>query len=216
MKINTEKYQTNIVNELSKYNNSFNDNNFTYKKNKILLLNTSMKEDDYFSRLYTQNQNNYPHFFINEKGEMFQLYDETKYYNSTITNNLLINRHSIIIAIENLGWLKQVGSIEDNDLGYVNWYNILVPENDVFKKDYRNQKYWHTYSKNIYTSLKLLLPHLIKKHKIKKDYIKHCFEYENIDEYEGILTRSNICSSYTDVSPAFNFNEICKLLKNEK
>lgn len=201
MKINTEKHSIDI-------NNLFPNMQET-NKTKILLINSLMKEDDYFNRLSLQDEQIYPHFFISEKGLVYQLYDEK--YNNTITGISNIDNNTIVISIENLGWLEQIGDGED--IAYSNWYKVLVSPDRVFKKEFRLKHNWHTYTKEQYTSLRSLLQTMIDKHKIKKECLFHIFPIENYNTYEGIFSRCNICDSYTDISPAFNFNEIKKVLK---
>jgi hypothetical protein len=46
--------------------------------------------------------------------------------------------------------------------------------------------------------------------------IGHNTKVDSISEYNGIVFRSNYEKSYTDLSPAFNFEEFKKLINKEK
>ena len=51
--------------------------------------------------------------------------------------------------------------------------------------------------------------------KIKNDIIGHNTKIKGIEKFEGIVTRSNFSGDYTDLSPAFNFEEFKKNIENE-
>ena len=177
------------------------DNNYNKKvtvKNKIFLISSLMLEDDYYKRLEIKNNKEYPHFFISDKGVIYQHYN-TDYYND-ITKNVKFNKSNITICLENLGWLTE------NDNGkFVNWYGKEVPENRTYKKPYRDKLIWATYSKWQINSLKNLINHLCKLHNIKNDSVGHVFSVDEYTNYEGIICRSNVNDNYTDLNPSFDF-----------
>jgi N-acetyl-anhydromuramyl-L-alanine amidase AmpD len=175
-------------------------------KDRIMLINSLMTENDYNDRLNLQHDMLYPHYLINRKGVVTE-YMETKYHNK-ITGINKIDNYNITICLENLGWLKEL----DNDT-FENWYNVLVPSEEVFRKKYMEQNLWHTYTKEQYSSLRPLLKELINKFKIKPDCVSHIFPIQDPEMYEGVFCRANIGLNYTDVSPAFSFNEIKKVVK---
>jgi N-acetyl-anhydromuramyl-L-alanine amidase AmpD len=177
-----------------------------YPKDRIMLINSLMTEEDYFDRLNLQREMLYPHFFINRKGETTQHVDTC--YSNKITGINKIDNYNITICLENLGWLKEI----DNDT-YENWYKKLVPAEDVFRKKYMDQTLWHSYTKEQYSSLRELLKELLPKHKIKTECVSHIFPVDNIEIYEGVFCRANIGLQHTDPSPAFSFNEIKKVIK---
>lgn len=177
------------------------DNNYNKKvtvKNKIFLISSLMSEDDYYKRLEIKNNKEYPHFFISDKGVIYQHYN-TDYYNDT-TKNVKFNKSNITICLENLGWLT-----EDDNGKFINWYGKEVPENRTYKKPYRDKLIWNTYSKWQINSLKNLINHLCKLHNIKNDSVGHVFSVDEYTNYEGIICRSNINDNYTDLNPSFDF-----------
>jgi hypothetical protein len=51
--------------------------------------------------------------------------------------------------------------------------------------------------------------------KIKSQIVEHNTKISGIEKYCGIVTKSNFGVDYTDVSPAFKFNELLKKIENE-
>jgi hypothetical protein len=51
--------------------------------------------------------------------------------------------------------------------------------------------------------------------KIKPQVVEHNTKINGIEKYCGIVTKSNFSVDYTDVSPAFKFNEFLKKIENE-
>jgi hypothetical protein len=52
--------------------------------------------------------------------------------------------------------------------------------------------------------------------KIEKRCIGHNTRFEGVENFDGIVTKSNFDSKYTDLSPSFNFETFKKLLENEQ
>jgi replication initiation and membrane attachment protein DnaB len=57
---------------------------------------------------------------------------------------------------------------------------------------------------------------LISDYKIDKRCIGHNVKIDGISEFEGIVTRSNFNSNFTDLNPSFNFETFRKFLENEQ
>jgi hypothetical protein len=51
--------------------------------------------------------------------------------------------------------------------------------------------------------------------KIKPQIVEHNTKIAGIEKYVGIVSKSNYDTIYTDLSPAFNFNELLKKIENE-
>jgi hypothetical protein len=56
---------------------------------------------------------------------------------------------------------------------------------------------------------------LLKELKIKTQIVEHNTKIAGIEKYVGIVSKSNFDTNYTDLSPAFNFNELLKNIENE-
>ena len=50
---------------------------------------------------------------------------------------------------------------------------------------------------------------------IPKTCIGHNVKVDNVELYEGIVSRSNYTSDVTDLSPAFDYEEFLKVLEDE-
>ncbi len=50
---------------------------------------------------------------------------------------------------------------------------------------------------------------------IKSQTIGHNTKINGSNKFEGVITKSNFHANYTDVSPAFNFEEFLKKIENE-
>jgi hypothetical protein len=57
---------------------------------------------------------------------------------------------------------------------------------------------------------------LLKEMKIKFQIIGHNTKINGIEKYDGIVSKSNFDTDYTDVSPAFNFEEFLKKIEYEQ
>jgi len=62
----------------------------------------------------------------------------------------------------------------------------------------------------------MLCGKLLKEMNIKFQIIEHNTKINGIEKYDGIVSKSNFDTDYTDVSPAFNFEEFLKNLKYEQ
>ena len=79
------------------------------EKKQILLTHTSRNLIDYMVSLryrYEGKPLKLPHYLISREGKIIRLLDNL--YNSNFSNNSRINSKSIVISLENLGWLEKV------------------------------------------------------------------------------------------------------------
>jgi hypothetical protein len=77
-------------------------------KNKIILINTFRDAKNYLVSLKYRHNGEYdkiPNYIISKKGEVIKLMDDGGY--SNFFDDKLINYNSVVIAIENLGWLEK-------------------------------------------------------------------------------------------------------------
>jgi len=121
-----------------------------------------------------------------------------------------INRNSIIISLENLGWLQKE-PLTDH---YINWIGDIYKGN-VFEKKWRDYFFWQPYTEEQVKTTSSLCGKLLKDMKIKSQIVEHNTKIVGIEKYVGIVSKSNFDMNYTDLSPAFNFNELLKNIENE-
>jgi len=180
-------------------------------KNQIVLVHTSRNLLDYVVSLktrYNGKPQKLPHYIVGQDGKVIQtLEDKT---NSNYFNNITINYKSIVISLENLGWLEK----QPLKNQHINWIGNIYKKKVVDKK-WRDYFFWHPYTEIQLKNTAKLCIELSKKHNINLKCIGHNTKVKGSETYLGIITRSNFDEYATDVSPAFDFERFNNLLKNE-
>lgn len=180
-------------------------------KTQIILSHTSRNVEEYITSLkYRHNKkyNKLPHFIITRDGKILQTLDTEKY--SKFLNDPKYDKQSIIICLENLGWLEK----EPLKNYHINWIGSIYKEK-VLDKKWRDYFFWEPYTKIQLEKTAELCKKLSKEHSINLTCIGHNTKTSRMDTFNGILTRSNIDDDSTDVSPAFDFEYFIKQLENE-
>jgi N-acetyl-anhydromuramyl-L-alanine amidase AmpD len=181
------------------------------RKKQIILCHTSREVEEYLASLkfrYYTKYDKIPNYVVTRRGEVLQLLGDSSYSNVFEDSN--INRNSIIISLENLGWLEKK-PLTDH---YVNWIGNIYKQS-VFEKKWRDYFFWQPYTDIQIEKTAELCKSLIKNLSIEKDCIGHNTRINGIERYEGIVTKSNFDSEFTDVSPAFNFVQFLKHIEDE-
>ncbi|NBU82185.1 MAG: hypothetical protein EBS55_11115 [Flavobacteriaceae bacterium] len=189
----------------------FGEFNFNQKdeKKQIVLTHTKRNLIPYIQGLkYRFNQKNkkIPHFIISKSGEILQLLDlndTSKYF-----GNQKIDKQSVTVSFENLGWLEKVPL----KMLYINWIGDIY-KGEVHNKKWRDRVFWDLYTGIQINEAASLCNFLLKKLNITAQVIGHNTKIENPQNFEGILTRSNFEESSTDLSPHFDFEEFEKKIK---
>jgi hypothetical protein len=158
---------------------------------------------------YNGRYNKLPNYIITRKGEILQLLPDNSY--SNYTNNEEVNRDSIIICLENLGWLEKKPLTNY----YINWKGSIYNEK-AFEKKWRDFFFWQPYTPIQIEMCAELCKNLTESLNIKKRCVGHNTRFEGVSNYEGIVSKSNYDSSYTDLNPSFNFETFIKHLENEQ
>ena len=181
------------------------------KKTQIILTHTSRNVKEYLTSLKYRHNKKYdkiPHFIITRDGKIIQTLDTEKY--SKFLNNSKHDKQSIIISLENLGWLEK----EPLKNYHINWIGSIYKEK-VLDKKWRDYFFWEPYTKIQLDKTAELCKKLSKEHPINLTCIGHNTKTNRMETFNGILTRSNIDDDSTDVSPAFDFEYFIKKLENE-
>lgn len=187
----------------------------TFGKNKskrqIILTHTSREVNNYITSLVSRNtkQKKIPNYIIDKKGDIIQLLPDIGYSHFFKTES--INKNAIIVSLENLGWLEKV-PLEPN---YINWIGDIY-NGDVFIRKWRDYFFWHPYTTEQVERCFELCDMLLDKFSIDKKCIGHNTKTNYIERYEGVVTKSNFDTKYTDLSPAFDFETFEKKFKNEQ
>lgn len=181
-------------------------------KTQIILSHTSREVEQYLASLkfrYNGSFDRVPHFIITRSGEILQLLPEVSFNNFFTKDN--INQNSVIVSLENLGWLEK----KPLSNHYINWIGSIYKE-EVYEKKWRDFFFWQPYTQNQVDSLVKLCYQLTDNLHIERRSIGHNTKIEGITKWNGIISRSNIDSRYTDLNPSFNFENFAKFFENEQ
>lgn len=184
----------------------FNDNGININKKRIILTHTSREAESYLASLsfrYNSNYDKIPNFLVKKDGTIIKLIDECRYTNYFKADN----KNSIIITLENLGWLNR-----ENDV-FINWCG--QHSSNVHTRTWRDYDYWDEYTESQMSSLIELTIDVCEKMGIKKAFIGHNTIDNEAIKFEGVVNRSNFNIRNTDLSPAFDFNEFKKNIEYE-
>ena len=135
---------------------SFDQND---EKSQIILVHKKRNLLPYLQGLkYRFNKKNkrVPHFIITKKGEILQLLkinDTSQYF-----NNQKVDKQSIIVSFENLGWLEKVPL----KMSYINWVGDIY-NGEVYNKKWRDRVFWDLYTETQIHNSVCLCKFLIKK-----------------------------------------------------
>lgn len=182
------------------------------KKTQIILTETKREYKKYIQSLrYRYNEKNpyLPNYVISKSGEVIKIIDPKEY--SCYMENETIDKNSIIISLENFGWLKK-NPLEET---YANWIGD-VSKNKVLKKKWREYYYWDIYSSKQIKSLVNLVIDLCQEFNIPKECIGNNVKQDNVENFKGIVSRSNFNFYNKDVNPSFDFKLFKQQLNYDK
>jgi N-acetyl-anhydromuramyl-L-alanine amidase AmpD len=182
------------------------------EKKQIILCHTSREVQEYLASLqfrYNSRYDKIPNYVVTRDGKVLQLLDDTSY--SNFFSDSQINKNSVIICLENLGWLEKKPLTNY----YINWKGSIYNQ-QVYEKKWRDFYFWHPYTDKQLETTAGLCKQIMKSLQIDKSCVGHNTKIEGIKKFEGISSRSNYDVIYTDLSPSFNFVNFIKLLENEQ
>jgi len=182
------------------------------KKKQILVCHTSREAEEYLTSLkfrYNSKYDKIPNYLIKRDGEVLQLLSDSSYSNLMYDES--INRNAIFIMIENLGWLEKKPL---SDV-YLNWIGNIYKQ-EVFEKKWRDNFIWQPYTKEQTEKVAELCVKIANENNIETNLVGHNTKIEGAEKFEGIISRSNFDSMYTDLNPSFDFTTIFKKIKDEQ
>ena len=175
------------------------------KKSKIIIGHTFNHNMNHFigwKHRYNGKYKKTAAFTIDAAGSIYKHYEP--YYTSHYFNNSELDIKSIVILIENDGWLKK--DVENNKL--ITWVGHIYNESfEVVEKKWRGHSLWSKYSKEQFESSQYLVNMLCNEFQIPLTSFSHNTKIENVKDYEGIMYNSNLNKNNTDLSPAWDFEE---------
>jgi N-acetyl-anhydromuramyl-L-alanine amidase AmpD len=187
----------------------FNSLGENKKKRQIILAETKRNHRDYINSLrYRYNKKNpyLPNYVINKDGEIFKIMTPDKY--SKFMCNEIVDKYSIIICMENYGWLKK-NPLENS---YVNWIGDIYKQK-VYEKKWRDSFFWDPYGEEQMKSLSKLIIELCDEFKIPKTCLGNNVKQDGVENFKGVVSKSNFDFSNKDVNPSFDFKLLQELIK---
>jgi N-acetyl-anhydromuramyl-L-alanine amidase AmpD len=97
---------------------------------------------------------------------------------------------------------------------HINWIGNIYKEK-IYEKKWRDYFFWQPYTEIQIENTVELCKKLTKELSINKECIGHNTKINGVERYEGIVTKSNFDIEFTDVSPAFNFEQFINQIENE-
>lgn len=140
-------------------------------------------------------------FTIDKKGKIYQHFDP-KYY-SRYFNNPDQNTKSVVILIENIGWLTK----DNKKTEYTNCFNekYYGEIDGIMEKKWRDYVYWAPYNDEQLESAIKLVRTLCSDLNIPKLVVAHNTKIDDLYDFEGVLYKSNIEKHFTDLNPNWKF-----------
>jgi len=183
------------------------------KKTQIIIGGSLRSESNHIAHLKIKDfglTKKWPTFSITREGKIYQHYDPMFF--SEYMGIKEVDKRTVSIVLENMGMLVY----DANKEKFVNWINeeVYDAEKLVGEQLWKNYRYWEKYTSLQCESLVGLCNYLLKELNIKLDAIGHNVLETEIDlgSFQGILTRSNFDSDYTDLNPMFNWNKFLKMM----
>jgi N-acetyl-anhydromuramyl-L-alanine amidase AmpD len=196
---------------IEKYGN-FKPSGKYKQKTQIILCHTSREVEEYLASLmfrYNSKYDKIPNYVVTRDGRVLQLLSNEGYGN--FFDDVITNKLSIVVTLENLGWLEKKPLTNH----YINWKGSIYNE-QVYEKKWRDYYFWQPYTSEQIQKTAELCKYLIDTLQIEKTCIGHNTKVDGIENFEGICSRSNHNSTFTDLSPSFNFETFIKFLENEQ
>lgn len=181
-------------------------------KKQIILCHSAREVGEYLTSLRLRNNGKYdkiPHFIITREGKILQLLSlnsSTNFFSNSITQS-----NSLIVCLENLGWLTK----KPLSVLYLNWIGNIYKQ-EVYEKRWRDYGLWQPYTDIQVEKTSQLCQWLCDELSIPRKFVGHNTKIEGIELFNGVCSRSNFNHRFTDLSPAFDFNNFKKIFEYEE
>lgn len=179
--------------------------------NHIVLSHTYREAKGYLASLSFRFNSNYdkkPHFFVDKNGDVTEVLPSNQ--STRIFESYGMKDGFISIMLENLGYLKQ----DSNNDTFLNWKGEIA-ESEPFSRNWRGYEYWDVYPQKQIKELINLCKNICVENNINPIFIGHNTKINDINNFNGIITRSNFSSRHTDLNPSFDFSYFKKVFENE-
>lgn len=183
----------------------------TIKKQIILgnTYNSNMKHVMGWENRFNGNNKKTAHFTISESGEIFNHFDPE--YQSSFFNDRYLDSKSIIILIENIGWLEK-----DEKNRFITMYGDIYKNTDnVIARKWREHEFWVKYNEKQVESALELINQLTEDFYIPKTIFGHNTKIDDLSDYQGVLYKSNLEKYFSDLTPAWDFKSFKEKLEKK-
>jgi len=181
------------------------------EKGQIILCHTSREVGEYLISLKFRNSGKYdklPHYVITRDGRLLEILSPNYVSNYLIDKD--IKKRHIIVCLENLGWMNKK-PLSDT---FLNWIGNIYKDK-VYEKKWRDYFLWQPYTDIQVDKTVELCKELCEKFSIPNKFVGHNTKIDGIENFQGIVSRSNFNSRFTDLSPAFPFEAFKTKIENE-
>jgi hypothetical protein len=150
-----------------------------------------------------------PNYIVTTEGKVIQLLDDISYSNYFTEQN--INRNSVVVCLENLGWLEKKPLTNY----YINWKGSIYNK-QVYEKKWRDFFFWQPYTTSQTETTGELCNQIIESLNLERKFIGHNTKVEGVSRFGGIVSKSNFDTSNTYLNPSFNFEMFTKFIEYEQ
>jgi hypothetical protein len=173
------------------------------EKKQIIFGNTfnhNMKHFIGWLNRYNGNYRKTASFTIDFDGNVYKHF-EPKYRSKYFKDNNL-NDKSIVILLENDGWLIKNYNTDE----YITLNGDIYRNKDlIVEKNWRNETYWCDYSdKQLESAIELVIM-LCNKFRIPKIVTEHNTKIDGIKDFSGIFYKANIEKYFIDLNPSWKY-----------
>jgi hypothetical protein len=166
--------------------------------------NNEMKHVVGWKKRHNGRYNKTAAFTIDAAGVVYKHFDPK--YQSKYFGKLELDTKSIIILLENDGWLTR----KNANSAFYNWKGDIY-NGKVIGKLWRGFNMWSHYSDKQFEASAELVTMLCDEFFIPNVAMSHNTKIDDLSDYHGVVYKSNIEKYYTDLSPAWN----CEEFKNK-
>jgi len=182
-----------------------------FNKTQIILCHTSRPISYFNNSLKYRLGGEYsriPTYTISKTGKIIENFDSK--YCSDFFGVEEIDKFSITICLENLGWLKY------NTLNnkYVNWIGDIY-KGEVYQKRWRDKTFWSNYPDKQLRACAKLIVKICSEHDIPLEMVGHNVKIDGVLSFSGVTARSNYSEYWTDLSPSFDFKKLKTYIDEE-
>lgn len=183
----------------------------TIKKQIIIgnTFNTDMRHVLGWKTRFNGNYKKTAHFTVSESGMIYCHFDPE--FQSSFFNDRYLDSKSIIILIENIGWVER-----DEKNRFITMYgDIYKNTENVIAKRWRDHEFWVKYNDKQVESVLELLNYLADEFYIPKTVFGHNTKIDDLSDYQGILYKSNLEKYFSDLTPAWDFKKFKEKLEKK-